>query len=109
MGIYRSRRDELENQLNRSALWAVTYGDLMSYLMIFFLVLFSFSIARDDKAKSRKYEESLANIQSAFGGKADLQRLERAMAKEQEEARLVRDMQSDIVAQVLRRLSAVRP
>jgi len=86
MGVYRSRRDELENQLNRGALWAVTYGDLMSYLMIFFLVLFSFSIAKTDKAKSRKYEESLANIQRAFGGKADVQRLERAMAKEQEEA-----------------------
>ncbi|OGR52999.1 MAG: hypothetical protein A2049_04540 [Elusimicrobia bacterium GWA2_62_23] len=86
MGVYRSRRDELENHLNRGALWAVTYGDLMSYLMIFFLVLFSFSIAKTDKAKSRKYEESLANIQRAFGGKADVQRLERAMAKEQEEA-----------------------
>jgi len=66
--IYRNRRDELENQLNKGALWAVTYGDLMSYLMIFFLVLFSFSIAKSDKAKSRKYEESLANIQQAFGG-----------------------------------------
>lgn len=32
-----------------------------------------------------------------------------ALAKEQEEARLMRDMQSDIVDQVLRRLSAVRP
>lgn len=84
--IYRSRRDELENQLNRGALWAVTYGDLMSYLMIFFLVLFSFSIAKDDKAKSRKYEESLANIQRAFGGKVDQQRMDRALAKEQEQA-----------------------
>lgn len=84
--IYRSRRDELENQLNRGALWAVTYGDLMSYLMIFFLVLFSFSIAKDDKAKSRKYEESLANIQRAFGGKIDTERMERAKAKEQEQA-----------------------
>ncbi|MBI3564039.1 MAG: OmpA family protein [Elusimicrobia bacterium] len=34
------REEELENQLNRSALWAVTYGDLMSYLMIFFLMLY---------------------------------------------------------------------
>jgi chemotaxis protein MotB len=34
------REDDLENQLNRSALWAVTYGDLMSYLMIFFLMLY---------------------------------------------------------------------
>jgi len=83
--IYRSRRDELENQLNKGALWAVTYGDLMSYLMIFFLVLFSFSIAKTDKAKSRKYEESLVNIQKAFGGKIDAARAERAKVKERED------------------------
>ena len=52
MAIYRPRRDEVENQLNRGALWAVTYGDLMSYLMIFFLVLFSFSVAKKDKVKA---------------------------------------------------------
>ena len=83
--IYKNRRDELENQLNRGALWAVTYGDLMSYLMIFFLVLFSFSIAKTDKTKSRKYEESLDNIQKAFGGKIDTKRVERAKVKEQED------------------------
>ena len=83
--IHRSRRDELENQLNKGALWAVTYGDLMSYLMIFFLVLFSFSIAKTDKSKSRKYEESLVNIQKAFGGKSDGKRVERAKVQEQEE------------------------
>ncbi|OGR43248.1 MAG: hypothetical protein A2X35_07870 [Elusimicrobia bacterium GWA2_61_42] len=82
--IYRSRRDELENQLNKGALWAVTYGDLMSYLMIFFLMLFSFSVAKTDKTKSRKYEESLANIQRSFGGKVDEKRLERAKAQENE-------------------------
>ncbi len=84
MAIYRPRRDEVENQLNKGALWAVTYGDLMSYLMIFFLVLFSFSIARTDKTKNRKYEESLGNIQKAFGGKADSRGLERAKAQENE-------------------------
>lgn len=84
MAIYKQRRDEVENQLNKGALWAVTYGDLMSYLMIFFLVLFSFSITKTDKTKSRKYEESLGNIQKAFGGKADSRGLERAKAKERE-------------------------
>ena len=83
--IYRQRRDEVENHLNKGALWAVTYGDLMSYLMIFFLVLFSFSIAKTDKTRSRKYEESLVNIQKAFGGKADAKRLERAKNQEQED------------------------
>lgn len=83
--IYRSRRDELENQLNKGALWAITYGDLMSYLMIFFLMMFSFSLTKTDKAKSREYEESLINIQRAFGGKINLKRLERAKAQENEE------------------------
>ncbi|MEI7481906.1 MAG: OmpA family protein [Elusimicrobiota bacterium] len=83
--IHRNRREELENQLNKGALWAVTYGDLMSYLMIFFLVLFSFSIAKTDKAKTRKYEESLVNIQKAFGGKLDKKQVERAKAQDQED------------------------
>ena len=83
--IYRTRRDELENHLNKGALWAVTYGDLMSYLMIFFLILFSASLARTDKSQSRKYEESLVNIQKAFGGKADAHRLERAKTQERED------------------------
>ncbi|HBB66235.1 MAG TPA: hypothetical protein DCZ93_02825 [Elusimicrobia bacterium] len=84
MSIYRRRRDEIENELNKGALWAVTYGDLMSYLMIFFLVLFSFSVTRTGKTNNRKYEESLGNIQKAFGGKADSRALDRAKAQEKE-------------------------
>ena len=83
--IYRNRRDELENQLNRGALWAITYGDLMSYLMIFFLMMFSFAMSKTDKAKSRRYEESLMNIQKSFGGKINSKSLERAKAQENEE------------------------
>ncbi|MDA8131868.1 MAG: OmpA family protein [Elusimicrobia bacterium] len=104
MAVYRQRRDEVENQLNKGALWAVTYGDLMSYLMIFFLVLFSFSIARTDKTKSRKYEESLGNIQKAFGGKEDSQRIERAKAQEQEsqvEDNLKKTMGTDDMADLV--------
>jgi chemotaxis protein MotB len=85
VGIYRNRREELENQLNKGALWAVTYGDLMSYLMIFFLMMFSFSMSKADKSKSRKYEESLSNIQKAFGGKVSEKQQERAKLQEQEE------------------------
>lgn len=83
--IYKCRRDELENQLNKGALWAVTYGDLMSYLMIFFLVLFSFSIAKTDKSKSRKYDESLVNIQKSFGGKAESAQMKRARKQDLED------------------------
>lgn len=95
MGIYKPRRDDLENNLNKGALWAVTYGDLMSFLMIFFLVLFSFSMAKSDKSKSRKYEESLANIQKTFGGHASAERVERAKVRE-EEAGLVTKLKESI-------------
>ncbi len=86
MPIYKSRQDELENQLNKGALWAVTYGDLMSYLMIFFLMLFVFSTMKSDKTKSRQYEESLSNIQKSFGGKVNEKIIRLAKAKEKEES-----------------------
>ena len=86
MSVYKNRREELENQLNKGAIWAVTYGDLMSYLMIFFLVLFSFSIAKTDKSKTRTYEESLSNIQAAFGGKKNIKMMEKAQRKKDEQA-----------------------
>ena len=44
MAIRQEREEDLENLLNKGALWAVTYGDLMSYLMIFFLIMFTISI-----------------------------------------------------------------
>lgn len=111
MAIYKQRRDEVENQLNKGALWAVTYGDLMSYLMIFFLVLFSFSIVKKDKTQNRKYEESLGNIQKAFGGKADAQRMERAMAQEKEsqvERSLKASMQTNDLASLVQMESTER-
>jgi chemotaxis protein MotB len=101
----------VENQLNKGALWAVTYGDLMSYLMIFFLVLFSFSIARTDKTKSRKYEESLGNIQKAFGGKSDSRGLERAKAQENEsqmETSLKKSMQTNDLSSLVQIQSSER-
>lgn len=84
MSVYRKRRDELENQLNKGALWAITYGDLMSYLMIFFLILFSFSLGKTGRERSYRYEQSLQNIQRVFGGKIDQKSLERIKVKESE-------------------------
>jgi chemotaxis protein MotB len=83
MATYRYRKSDLETELNKSALWAVTYGDLMSYLMIFFLVLFSFSVAK--KGKGSTYEDSVVQIQRAFGGKVDSKALERIMARRKQE------------------------
>ncbi len=56
------REDELENELNRGALWAVTYGDMMSYLMIFFLILFAFY-----SSKKIENQFSMKGIEETFG------------------------------------------
>ncbi|HXT01422.1 MAG TPA: flagellar motor protein MotB, partial [Elusimicrobiota bacterium] len=45
-GAWDERDEDLENQLNRGAMWAVTYGDLMSYLAIFFLMLYAATSSR---------------------------------------------------------------
>ena len=59
---YYEREDELENELNRGALWAITYGDMMSYLMIFFMVLFAFY-----SSKSINTQFSAKSIEETFG------------------------------------------
>lgn len=66
------REEELENQLNRGALWAITYGDLMSYLMIFFLLLYvatatrSVGIQMSVKAAEQKFAGEAQTIQQLF-------------------------------------------
>jgi chemotaxis protein MotB len=84
----RSRHDDLENSLNKGAVWAVTYGDLMSYMMIFFLIMFSFGISKKSggTAADRKYEESLVKIQKVFGGKGSSAQEQRLVAREREES-----------------------
>ncbi len=86
MPIYQKRQDDLENQLNKGALWAITYGDLMSYLMIFFLMLFVFSSMKNNKKTTRQYTESLSNIQESFGGTVNENQVNLAKAKENEES-----------------------
>ncbi len=57
---YYEREDELENELNRGALWAITYGDMMSYLMIFFMILFAFYSSKkiDTQFSQKAIEET---------------------------------------------------
>jgi chemotaxis protein MotB len=87
VALRRFRSDELENQLNRGALWAITYGDLMSYLMIFFMIMFSFSVshARHDQ-QNLEYQQTLVNIQKIFGGKPTTPSYERAVARQKEDS-----------------------
>ncbi|PIS46793.1 MAG: hypothetical protein COT17_06805 [Elusimicrobia bacterium CG08_land_8_20_14_0_20_51_18] len=56
------REDNLENELNRGALWAITYGDMMSYLMIFFLILFAFY-----SSKNISSQFAMKSIEETFG------------------------------------------
>jgi len=67
MAKWVDRADDLENTLNRSALWAVTYGDLMSYLMIFFLILF----VSNQGQGSVQDQFALHAIEKTFGNEND--------------------------------------
>lgn len=78
------RDDELENQLNRSALWAITYGDLMSYLMIFFLMLYVAAATRgvgmqvSIKATEQRFSSDKKTLEQMFNryGTQKIARLE---------------------------------
>ncbi|MBI4422747.1 MAG: OmpA family protein [Elusimicrobia bacterium] len=39
IGGWDEREGDVQNHLNRGALWAITYGDLMSFLAVFFLMM----------------------------------------------------------------------
>jgi flagellar motor protein MotB len=83
MAVYRFRKEELEGHLNRNALWAIVYGDLMSYLMIFFLLMFSFALSKESK-KVTKVEEALTAIQRVFGAPVDPKDAARAQQRDLE-------------------------
>jgi len=101
MGLHREREEDLENLLNRGALWAVTYGDLMSYLMIFFLILFSFSIGGE-----KKFAEGISSVQKQFGGKDDQNALSRQKSRERELS-VADDMKSKLHSKGLQKFASV--
>lgn len=84
MAIYRFRKEELEAHLNRNALWAITYGDIMSYLMIFFMIMLSYALAKNAKFKDVDLEDSLFQIQRVFGGKINPELEQKAQARDAE-------------------------
>lgn len=92
MPVHQEREEDLENLLNKGALWAVTYGDLMSYMMIFFLLMFTFSMAG-----GRGFEERMSEIQEAMGGPVNEARIQRAIRRGQEE-NLARDLDKALEA-----------
>lgn len=85
MAVYRFRKEELEGHLNKNAQWAIVYGDLMSYLMILFLLMFSQQLSKNVHIKERDpVEESLIQIQRVFGGKVDPKIAARANQRDKE-------------------------
>lgn len=93
MAIRQDREEDLENLLNKGALWAVTYGDLMSYLMIFFLIMFTFTI------KGKKSAKDLDALQSHFGGKMKPEVAQRLQQQGQESA-VAQELQKKFQAKV---------
>lgn len=91
--IGNDRENDLEAELNKGALWAVTYGDLMSYLMIFFMVLFSLYVSKTAGGKPLETSAQLVDLQKVFGGKIDPALLERIKSykKEQDVALKLKD------------------
>ncbi len=68
-------------------MWAVTYGDMMSYLMIFFLIMFSSTIGRASHDHQEvQVQKSLVSIQKVFGGLGSSPQYERAITREKEES-----------------------
>lgn len=65
MAVFNEAEEEaLENELNKGALWAITYGDMMSYLFIFFLIEFVFTATKDLATQF-----SMSAVEEQFGAK----------------------------------------
>ncbi|TPW19197.1 MAG: chemotaxis protein MotB [Elusimicrobia bacterium] len=83
MAVYRFRKEELEGHLNKNALWAIVYGDMMSYLMILFLIMLSNQLAKSVD-NIDPVERTLIEVQRVFGGKPDPRLVEKAQQKDRE-------------------------
>lgn len=83
MAVYRFRKEELEGHLNKNALWAIVYGDMMSYLMILFLLMLSFQLSKQVEDVD-PIEKSLSDIQRVFGGKIDPRVEKRSQQRDKE-------------------------
>lgn len=106
--IGNDRENDLESELNKGALWAVTYGDLMSYLMIFFMVLFSLYVNKTNGARPLETSAQLVDLQKVFGGKIDPELLEQIKNFKKEEAVAYKLKESPEI-QALRNSSKSRP
>jgi chemotaxis protein MotB len=75
--------EETESRLNKGAVWGLVYGDFMSYLMVFFLVMFSFALDKQQEGKAG-LSNSLESIQQQFGGRISPERLAELTKRKQD-------------------------
>ena len=83
MAVYRFRKEELEGHLNKNALWAIVYGDMMSYLMILFLLMLSSQLSKNTRDEDPT-EAMLIKVQTIFGGKVDPALVKKADERDKE-------------------------
>lgn len=67
MSAWYEREEDLDGALNRSALWSITYGDLMSYLAIFFLLMYTAATT-----KSVSMQMNMKSIEEEYSKEAEL-------------------------------------
>ena len=75
--------EDVEEDSSQEMIWPVVYGDFMSYMKVFFLVLFSFSIS-GKKQNSPTLEDSLDNIRQEFGGTMSQAKLDKLTRRKRE-------------------------
>lgn len=79
---YRKRHlVEIEEEVTpSSSLWVIPYGNLMTILMIFFLVLYAFSFV----VSGVRFESIVQSLQKDVGGKVNKEYMERVIRKVRE-------------------------
>jgi chemotaxis protein MotB len=68
MALNLPQEESIDELLGKTTKWAIAYGDLMSSLMILFLLLFSFSVIGGIEGK-----EKIDQMKQAFGAQANSQ------------------------------------
>jgi len=69
-----------EEVMPETSMWVVPYGNLMTILMIFFLVLYGFSFV----VSGVRFERIVESLQKDMGGKVNKEYMERMMQKARE-------------------------
>ena len=69
-----------EDFTSQASMWVVPYGNLMTILMIFFLVLYAFSFV----VSGERFETIVQSLQKDVGGEVDKEYMERVIRKARE-------------------------